>query len=293
MNKSVSKTIQELRKNGYSDATVDGYARKLKFLSRHADLNSPERVKTAIAARNCSTAFKEALVNAYDHYVKVCGLVWNKPVYPRSRALPYVASPEQVEKVISRASRRYALIFSIFRDSGIRPVELCRLTLQTVDLEKGTLTVPGTKLGNPRLLKLKPSTTAMFNDYVHSRQFSLDDQLFPNPGATRHAFERYRNDVAKKLHELELQKIRLYDLRHFFATMLYYRTKDILYVKEQLGHRRIESTLIYTHLVNFGSDDFVCKVAKTSGEATALVEQGFDYVLTAPDGHMLFRKLKN
>jgi integrase len=292
LNKSVSKTIQELRKNGYSDATVDGYARKLKFLSRHADLNSPETVKAVIAARNCSTAFKEALVNAYDHYVQACGLVWNKPVYPRSRALPYVASPEQVGKVISRASRRYALIFSIFRDSGIRPVELCRLTLQTVDLEKGTLTIPGTKFGNPRLLILKPSTVAMFNDYLHSRQFSLDDQLFPNPGATRHAFERYRNDVAKKLHEPELQKIRLYDLRHFFATMLYYRTKDILYVKEQLGHRRIENTLIYTHLVAWGPDEFVCKVACFSEDARALVEGGFDYVATSPEGEMLFKKRK-
>jgi site-specific recombinase XerD len=132
----------------------------------------------------------------------------------------------------------------------------------------------------------------MLNEYVHKQSFGLDEQLFPSPSATRHAWERYRNDVAKKLHQPELRKIRLYDLRHFFATMLYHRTKDILYVKEQLGHRRIENTLIYTHLVNWGSDEYVCKVAKTAEEAKALVEQSFDYVLTSPDGCMLFRKLK-
>lgn len=74
--------------------------------------------------------------------------------------------------------------------------------------------------------------------------------------------------------------------------MLYHRTKDILYVKEQLGHRRLENTLVYTHLVNFGSDEYVCKVAKTSEDARALVEGGFDCVATSPDGYMLFRKLK-
>ncbi len=50
--------------------------------------------------------------------------------------------------------------------------------------------------------------------------------------------------------------------------------------------------MVYTHLVNFGSDEYVCKVAKTSEDARALVEGGFDCVATSPDGYMLFRKLK-
>jgi len=81
-------------------------------------------------------------------------------------------------------------------------------------------------------------------------------------------------------------------LRHFFATMLYHRTKDILYVKQQLGHKSLESTLIYTHLIDFKSDEYTCRVAKTSDEAQKLVEDGFDYVVTSPDGCMLFRKRK-
>jgi integrase len=288
----IFKTVWELRKRGYAEATVEGYSCKLKVLSKIADLNNPERVREVVALKKCSVAFKEALVNAYDHYVKVHGLVWTKPFYARQRALPYIASAEQINQIISRASRRYALVFSVLRDTGLRPVELYSLALRNVDLEKGVITPRAAKAGNPRALVLKPSTLAMLNEYVHKQSFGLDEQLFPSPSATRHAWERYRNDVAKKLHQPELRKIRLYDLRHFFATMLYHRTKDILYVKEQLGHRRIENTLIYTHLVNWGSDEYVCKVAKTAEEAKALVEQSFDYVLTSPDGCMLFRKLK-
>jgi integrase len=139
---------------------------------------------------------------------------------------------------------------------------------------------------------VKPSTLAMLKEYVGKRNPAINSRLFPHPSAVRHSFERYRNDVAKKLQEPNLRKIRLYDLRHFFATMLYHKTKDILYVKQQLGHKGIENTLVYTHLFDFGDDEYVCKVAGNSEEARTLVEQRFDYVATSPEGHMLFKKLK-
>jgi site-specific recombinase XerC len=80
-------------------------------------------------------------------------------------------------------------------------------------------------------------------------------------------------------------------LRHFKATMEYHKTKDILHVMQLLGHKDIKNTLIYTHLVNFESGEFVCKTARTVDEARALVESGFDYV-TELDDVKLFRKRK-
>jgi integrase len=90
---------------------------------------------------------------------------------------------------------------------------------------------------------------------------------------------------------LALKGIRLYALRHFYATMLYHRTKDILFVKQQLGHKKIENTLIYTQLVNFESEDYTSAVAKNVNEAQKLVESGFEFVTTF-DNIMLFRKRK-
>jgi len=88
-----------------------------------------------------------------------------------------------------------------------------------------------------------------------------------------------------------LGSIRLYDLRHY-ATQLYARTKDILLVKQQLGHKKIETTLIYTQLVNFNdNEEYYSATAKTVEEAQKLIEQGFDYVCDI-DAVKLFRKRK-
>lgn len=74
--------------------------------------------------------------------------------------------------------------------------------------------------------------------------------------------------------------------------MLYYRTKDILLVKQQLGHRKIETTLIYTQLVNFNdNEEYYSATAKTVEDAQKLIEQGFDFV-TDFDAVKLFRKRK-
>lgn len=79
--------------------------------------------------------------------------------------------------------------------------------------------------------------------------------------------------------------------RHWGATMEYHRTKDILHVKERLGHRSINSTLIYTHLVNFESDEFHTAISKSLEEDEELLKAGFEYV-TEREDVKIFRKRK-
>lgn len=170
------------------------------------------------------------------------------------------------------------------------PFELCNVTSRDIDFEKGTLAVQGFKGHSSRLFKLKSETLAMLKEYLSKYGFS--ERPFPKSEYMGKIWRRFRNRVAKKLKEPQLKTIRLYDLRHYFATMLYYRTKDILLVKQQMGHKKLETTLIYTQLVNFNEEDeFYSATAKTVAEARKLVEQGFEYV-TEVNGVKLFRKRK-
>lgn len=56
-----------------------------------------------------------------------------------------------------------------------------------------------------------------------------------------------------------------------------------------LGHRNIQNTLVYTHLIDFESNEYITRVTKTVKGARALLEAGFEYI-TDVAGCKLFRK---
>jgi len=91
-------------------------------------------------------------------------------------------------------------------------------------------------------------------------------------------YRRQRKRISAKLQNPRLDQIAFKTLRHWKATTEYHKTKDILHVMQLLGHKNIQNTLVYAHLVNWESDESVSKVAKTVKEAQELVEAGFDYV---------------
>jgi len=108
----------------------------------------------------------------------------------------------------------------------------------------------------------------------------------------RKTFAKIRARMAAKLKNPRFKKIIFHTFRHWKATTEYNKTKDILYIMELLGHRDIKTTLMYTQLVNFESDEYNSATAKTTKEAKELVEAGFEYICTTPQDVMLFRKRK-
>ena len=46
-----------------------------------------------------------------------------------------------------------------------------------------------------------------------------------------------------------------------------------------MGHKKIETTLVYTQLLQFNRDEnYTCKVAQTIEQATELIENRFEYI---------------
>jgi integrase len=144
-----------------------------------------------------------------------------------------------------------------------------------------------------RTLKLKTNTLEMLKAYINNKGLNLNDRIFPTKSET--ISEKYRifgNKLAKKLQDPTFKTIRLYDFRHFKATMEYHKTKDLLHVKAILGHKDLRTTLRYTQLLEtLENDEYHCKTATTAEQATQLIENGFEYI-AEKDGIMLFRKRK-
>ena len=287
----VFTTVWEMRKDGYADSTMKATSRRLRMIAKSVSLDDPDAVKGYFATKTGKPSYKEGLADAYDRYCRYNGLSWRKPRYKRRSQPPYVPTEEEITILTTDAGRKYSLILCIFRDTGMRPIELERARLRWFDLQRGLVNVETAKYGRGRVLQLQPRTLAMLKEYVGKHSFSLNDHLFPKTRTMRTAFQRIRQRTAEKLSRPELLKICLYSFRHYFATMLFQRTKDILHVQRQLGHRSLRNTILYTHLVDFNVDNYVVKAAQTVGEAKELLEVGFEYVCDR-DQVQLFRKRK-
>ena len=282
----------KLRRCGYSDSYLTTMVRALKCIAKHVNLDNPNEVLDYIARKKVMDSYKANLCDFYKHYADYYGIPFTKPKYRRDHKLPYIPTREELNIIISHASKKYALIYSIMMDTGIRPVEASNIRLRDIDLEKGTINIYSAKHGSPRMVKVSSRTLAMLKEYVNKNGFDLNDRIFPDSGTISNTFERLRTSLAKKLKNPRLKRIRLYDFRHYYATTLYYETKDLLLVKEMLGHKNIRNTMVYTHLVKMDTEEkYYSATAKTVEEAQKLIEQGWQYVTTFND-IMLFRKRK-
>ena len=280
-----------MKKDHYAPSTIEVTGRRLRLMAKSIDLDTPEEITKYLANKQAKNSYIESLANAYYRYAKYHNIEWQQPIIKRSSQPPYVPTTEEITALVSDAGKKYSLILNVMKDTGIRPIEIERTKLKWLDLNRGTINVETAKHGNGRTLKLKDYTLAMLKEYIGINNFNLNDNIFPKVKTMRRVFTTLRTRTAGKLKRPEIRKISMYSFRHYFATMLYHRTKDILLVKQQLGHKRIENTLIYTHLVNFQDEEYHARTATTKEEALKLIEAGFEYV-TEMDGLKLFRKRK-
>jgi integrase len=281
-----------MKRNAYADSTIKATAKRLKHLQKHCDLTQPEEVKTFIANKDCSNAFKECLIETYDFLMRSLGLEWNKPYYDRYDKLPKIPTEEHINMLISHARERMATILSMSRDLGSRPIELTWLKVKDINLKTGIVNLTGAKHTIGRNGKLRPKTLEMLKQYIAEKHLSQRDRIFPTEsGNISESYRKLRNRLAEKLQDPTIKQIRLYDFRHFKASTEYHKTKDLLYVKQLLGHKDLRTTLRYTQLIEIEDNAYHSATAKTVEEAKNLIEQGFEYV-TEMENLKIFRKLK-
>jgi len=144
------------------------------------------------------------------------------------------------------------------------------------------------KRGNTRMLKISDKLVAMLKALPHKS----DNVFGGSVHSMRTNFGIQRKRVADKLKTPRLLRISFHTFRHWKATMTYHKTKDILYVKKLLGHKSINSTLLYTQLISFEGDEYDVKVAETKKERVSLLEAGFEWVGEDDTGLTYFRKRK-
>jgi len=283
--------LWKLKRDGYSNATIEHYGKFLKsLLKKGADLMNPESVKDVIATQDkWGNNTKCLVVAAYHSFASFSGIHWKPPKYKPTRKLPFIPLEKEIDALIVYCGKKTATRLQLLKESAMRIGEALKLKWIDVDLERKIITLNNPeKHGNARAFKISDKLIAMLN-----RLPKTNDKLF---GKTSVAiavsnFYNQRKRAAAKLQNPRLLHITFHTLRHWKATMEYQKTRDILHVMRLLGHKNINNTLIYTHLINYETDDYHSATADSVQEARKLIESGFEYICTT-NNIMLFRKRK-
>ena len=195
----IVKTLFTLKNRGLAKGTLKNVSAYLRKMMKHADLNNPEDVKFHIAEMKCENSYKNVLVKAYNYYLEVNSLTWQRPKYKCAGKLPKIPTTEQINKIISSASKKYAVIFTLLAETGAMPHELHNVTLRDIDLERGINHIPGFKGHLPRSIKLKGRTVAMLKLYLAKHN---SNQPFPTALYMGKEWRKYRDRIAKKLQDI-------------------------------------------------------------------------------------------
>jgi integrase len=199
---------------------------------------------------------------------------------------------EKLLMLIAKARIPTSIKLNLSMETGLRPVELCRLGVNDIDLEHRVVNPITAKKGNPRTLKISQQLTASIHEWIIKNNLNLNDKLFKGDAEDYGKYYRaMRNKLAKDLKDPSIHTIRLYDFRHYFCSKQLNDTKDPYFVMVQMGHKKLETTQKYMHLMNLNDDEWTCKTASTVEEVMQLVEAGFQY-LTDMDGRKIFKKRK-
>ena len=127
--------------------------------------------------------------------------------------------------------------------TGLRKEELLRLKWEDVNFTRREVVVQDAKNNEFRTV---PMNQLVFDTLKrHPRHISGEVVLARPDGKP---YRDLRQSFEKALNRAELKRIRIHDLRHSFASNLVAGGSGLPVVMELMGHKDIQTTMIYAHL---------------------------------------------
>lgn len=252
-------------------------------------------VRRKVAASTQNQAFNALLFLCRHVLMEELGDLGATVRARQGRRLPVVMSPEETRAVLAELNGTHRLMLELAYGGGLRVSELVQLRVQDIDFDAGTLTVRAGKGDKDRITFLPKRLVPELKQHLgrvkalHERdvaagagQAPLPDSLerkYPKAGREwgwQFAFPTARLDVdgegvVRRWHvaPASVQKAMkaavrrsgiakpasVHSLRHGFATALLMKGADIRRVQELLGHKSVETTMVYTHVLQAMAPD--------------------------------------
>jgi integrase/recombinase XerD len=182
---------------------------------------------------------------------------------PKQKPLPDVLSIEEVRRLIEAVRKPHikAYFWTVY-SLGLRRQEGLRLQVGDIDSQRKLVHVRCGKGAKDRYVPLPAKTLAVLRDYWTTHRnpvwlfpaYARDPQRAasaPRPmsqGSVQRALRRV-------VQQIQLRKsVHLHTLRHSYATHLLEAGVSLRLIQQYLGHRSLQTTMVYLHLTSLGQE---------------------------------------
>lgn len=178
------------------------------------------------------------------------------------KSIPSFLSEKKILEVLDKIdkSRKISIfklrdkaIIMLFFTSGIRLEEMTNLTLRDIDFNDNSIKVMG-KGSKERFTSFDNKTAKLLVKYLELikkyplLKSNLDDNLFVDKDEKSLSRNKIQYIVMNNLKGLSVSSFGPHTLRHSFATHLLNKGVGISAIQSFLGHSKLSSTQIYTHV---------------------------------------------
>jgi len=254
------RMIEDMTIRHLTAKTQGDYIRHVRafavFLRRSPELAEPEdlrRFQLHMAAEGASPGTMNAAVSALRFFFGVTlgrvGFGTCLAATPSPERLPVVLSTEEVSRLLGCApGLKYQAALSVAYGCGLRVSEIVHLKVGDIDSARMLIRVEQGKGRKDRYVMLSQDLLDILRAWWTVKR--PRGWLFPGQQPGQPITARQLNRVvhtAATAAKLD-KRVSMHTLRHSFATHLLERKTDIRVIQVLLGHRKLDTTALYTRV---------------------------------------------
>ena len=260
------RMIDDMRMRKFVDKTQSQYIRAVRqlaaFLGRSPDTATVEdlrRYQLHLVDHGTSPVSLNAAIAGLKFFFEVTlgdgDLMAKMQPVRVPYTLPVVLSRDEVARLLAATRNlKHQTALSVAYGAGLRASEVIGLKVGDVDSQRMTLRIEQGKGRKDRYAMLPPLLLERLRTWwrVARAQGKMLDGgwLFPGLNPIESLSTRQLN---RAVHEAALaagidKRVSMHTLRHCFATHLLEQKVDIRVIQVLLGHKKLETTALYTHV---------------------------------------------
>lgn len=187
--------------------------------------------------------------------------------FPKPEKLPSVLSINEVKELLSklRFFRDYVFLSTVYA-CGLRLQEAQNLKVTDIDSDRMQIHIYLSKRAKDRYVPMAPEILKLLRKYwsTHRNKTYIFPAISPTDrkgtNATTHISRNTIQNginIALKKTSINKRRVSTHTLRHSYATHLLEAGVNLRTIQKYMGHKHLESTMIYLHLTNTGHEQAV------------------------------------